>query len=147
MVMSFAIILFILVLQFLSMYMDEIAGKGVSLSIIGRLFFYASGKLSLLALPVAVLAAALMTYGSLGEHNELAALKSSGIGLWKIARPMFVFSLFLTALCFWFSFQVVPMANLKFFSLLFDVGKKKAELTLTPGQFLSGYRRLCHSNL
>lgn len=142
MVMSFAIILFILVLQFLSMYIDEIAGKGISLSIIGRLFMYASGKLSLLALPVAVLAAALMTYGSLGENNELAALKSSGIGLWKIGRPMFVFSLFLTALSFWFSFQVVPMANLKFFSLLYDVGKKKAELTLKPGQFyrdIDGY--------
>lgn len=142
MVMSFAIILFILVLQFLSMYIDEIAGKGISLSIIARLFMYASGKLSLLALPVAVLAAALMTYGSLGEHNELAALKSSGIGLWKIGRPMFVFSLFLTALSFWFSFQVVPMANLKFFSLLYDVGKKKAELTLKPGQFyrdIDGY--------
>jgi lipopolysaccharide export system permease protein len=142
MVMSFAIILFILVLQFLSMYINEIAGKGISLSIIGRLFMYASGKLSLLALPVAILAAALMTYGSLGEHNELAALKSSGIGLWKIGRPMFVFSLFLTALSFWFSFQVVPMANLKFFSLLYDVGKKKAELTLKPGQFyrdIDGY--------
>ncbi len=142
MVMSFAIILFILVLQFLSMYIDEIAGKGISLEIISKLFMYASGKLSLLALPVAVLAAALMTYGSLGEHNELAALKSSGIGLWKIGRPMFVFSLFLTALSFWFSFQVVPMANLKFFSLLYDVGKKKAELSLTPGQFyrdIDGY--------
>ena len=70
MVMSFAIILFILVLQFLSMYINEIAGKGISLDIIGRLFLYASGKLSLLALPVSVLAGALMTYGSLGEHNE-----------------------------------------------------------------------------
>jgi lipopolysaccharide export system permease protein len=137
MVMSFMIILFILVLQFLSMYIDEIAGKGISLEVIGKLFLYASGKLSLLALPVAILSAALMTYGSLGEHNELAALKSSGIGLFKIARPMIVFGLFLTGVSFWFSFDVVPKANLKFFSLLYDVGKKKAELSLRPGQFYS----------
>jgi lipopolysaccharide export system permease protein len=133
--MSLAIILFILVLQLMAGFMDEIAGKGIGISILAQLFAYACGRLFLLALPVGVLTAALMTYGNMGEHNELAALKSAGIGLGKIGRPMVFLGILLTGLSFWFSFEVVPRANLKFFNLLYDVGKMKAELSLKPGEF------------
>ncbi len=117
--------------------MNDIAGKGIGLAVIGKLFFYASGHLLMTALPVAILAAALMTFGNMGEHNELAAIKSSGISLWKIGRPMIMLSVWVTLLSLWFSFDIVPRANLKFFSLLYDVGRKKAEISLKPGHFYS----------
>ena len=119
--MSFAIILFILVMQFMSLYMNEILGKGLGPEILVKLMGYASGRLAITAMPVAILAAALMTFGSMGEHYELASLKSCGISLFKIMRSMIATGLLLTGISLWFSFYMVPKANLKFFSLLYDV--------------------------
>ncbi|MEL6670874.1 MAG: LptF/LptG family permease [Bacteroidota bacterium] len=133
--MSFAIILFILVMQFMSLYMNDIIGKGLGIVVLGKLIGYAGGRLALTAMPVAILAAGLMTFGSMGEHYELAALKSCGIGVHKIGRSVVAFSLLLLAGSIWLSYTLVPQANLKFFSLLYDVQRKKADLAIKPGHF------------
>lgn len=136
-VMSVAIIIFILVLQFISLYLNEIKGKGLSPEILGKLFFYAAGRVLITAMPVGVLTAGLMTFGNMGEHNELMALKSSGINLFKIMRAVVIFTIFVTFGSIYLSFEVIPKANLKFFSLLYDVQRKKANLALKPGHFYS----------
>ena len=135
--MSFGIILFILIMQFMSLYMDEIFGKGLGLDVVLKLFYYAGGRLGLTAMPVGILAAGLISFGNMGEHNELAAMKSSGINLMKIMRSVFIFSLVLTGFSLWFSLDSVPKANLKFFSLLYDVQRKKPNLAIKPGYFYS----------
>ncbi|MDP5170089.1 MAG: LptF/LptG family permease [Bacteroidia bacterium] len=135
MVMNFLIILFILVLQFVSMYIQDIMGKGIGPSLFLKLFFYASGHLSLSAMPVAMLAAALMTMGGLGERYELAAIKSSGINVFKASRTLVLMGVLITLLMMWFSFNVVPKSNLKFFSLIYDIKKKKADIALQAGHF------------
>ncbi len=133
--MSFAVILFILVMQFMALYMDEIFGKGLGLDVIGKLFFYASGRLSITALPVALLAAGLITYGTLGENYELAAIKSSGINIFRTMRPLIFVGLIMTGISYWFTFNVIPSSNLKFFSLLYDVQRKKPDVAIKPGHF------------
>lgn len=134
-VMNFLIILLILVLQFVSMYIRDIMGKGIGPEIFFQLFFYASGHLSLSAMPVALLAAALMTLGGMGERYELATIKSSGISVFRASRMLIVLGLVITLLTTWFSFNVVPKSNLKFFSLIYDVKRKKADIALQPGHF------------
>ena len=122
--------------------MNEILGKGLGPEILVKLMGYASGRLAITAMPVAILAAALMTFGSMGEHYELASLKSCGISLFKIMRSMIATGLLLTGISLWFSFYMVPKANLKFFSLLYDVQRKKADLAIIPGHFywdIDGY--------
>ena len=136
-IMSFAIILFILVVQFMSLYMHEIAGKGIGVGIMGKLFFYAGGRLALTAMPIAILTAALMTYGSMGEHYELAAIKSSGISLMRLMMPSALFATALMLGTLWLSFEIIPLSNLKFYSLLYDVSRKKPEMALVPGHFYS----------
>ena len=136
-IMSFAIILFILIMQFMSLYMHEIFGKGLGPDVLVKLFYYAGGRLALTAMPVGILAAALISFGNMGENNELASMKSSGISLMKIMRSVFVFSLVLTGFSLWFSLDSVPKANLKFFSLLYDVQRKKPNLAIKPGHFYS----------
>ncbi|MEZ4825066.1 MAG: LptF/LptG family permease [Bacteroidia bacterium] len=136
-VMSFAIILFILVIQFMSLYMNEIFGKGLGAEVLLKLFYYAGGRLAITAMPVAILAAALMTFGNMGENNELASMKSCGISLLKIMRACVVFGILLTGASLWFSLDTVPRANLKFFSLLYDVQRKKPNVAIQPGYFYS----------
>jgi len=137
-IMSLMIILFILVLQFISLYMNEIMGKGLSPVVLGKLFLYAAGKVLLTAMPIGILTAGLMTFGSMGEHYELAAMKATGINLFKIMMAPVGFTAIVTVLSIWLSFEVIPRSNLKFFSLLYDVQRKKADLALKPGHFYSG---------
>ncbi len=134
-VMNFTIILFILVLQFVALYIQDILGKGIGPGIFFKLFFYASGHLSLSAMPVALLAAALMTLGGMGERYELAAIKSSGIHVFRASRTLVLSAVVITGGMMWFSSNVVPKSNLKFFSLIYDIKKKKADIALKPGHF------------
>ncbi|MEL6633724.1 MAG: LptF/LptG family permease [Bacteroidota bacterium] len=136
-IMSFGIIMFILVLMAVYPYLQDILGKGIGPGLLGKLVFYATGKVILMALPVAILAAALMTFGGLGENNELASIKSSGISLTKLMRAAVIFSFILAGVSMWFSFEVVPRANLKFYSLYYDLQRKKADVAITPGYFYS----------
>lgn len=135
---SFAVVLFILVLQFLSRYMEDLFGKGLSWIVIFKVFFYASASLIVLALPLSILLSSLMTMGNLGENYELAAIKSSGISLVRTVAPMFYVTMLVTIASLLLSFYVIPRSNLKLYSLLYDVQQVKPAMVLRPGNFYKG---------
>ena len=133
--MTFFITLFILLMQFLWKYVDDLVGKGLEWTIILRLMFYASATFVPLALPLAVLLSSLMTFGNLGEHYELVAIKSAGISLQKAMKPLTILAVFISISAFLFSNYVFPVANLKFGSLLYDIRQKKLAFNLDEGIF------------
>ncbi|MFN0203719.1 MAG: LptF/LptG family permease [Bacteroidia bacterium] len=135
--LAFSVTLFLLVMQFLAMYMQELSGKDLGAEVLLKLFYYATQRLMVMALPVSLLAGALITFGSMGEHYELAAAKSCGINLFKLSMPLILFSFLVTGYSMYFSFYTIPKANLKFFSLIYDVQRKKAEVAIRPGYFYS----------
>jgi lipopolysaccharide export system permease protein len=137
-VMTFFIALFILLMQFVWKYIDDLVGKGLEWYIIVKLMFYASSTFVPLALPLAILLSSLMMFGNLGEHYELVTIKAAGISLSRIMRPLIVVSICISGLAFYFSNVVLPMANLKFHSLLFDVREKKLAFNLKEGVFYDG---------
>lgn len=124
-------------MQFIWLYVDDMLGKGIEWYVIVELLIYSSANLVPLALPLSVLLASLMTFGNLGEHFELVSFKAAGISLQKIMRPIFVFVAFLSVAAFLFSNHVVPVANLKFFSLLHDIRSQKPAINIKPGVFYS----------
>lgn len=141
-VVTFFITVFILLMQFLWKYIDDLVGKGLDWVVIVRLLFYASATFVPLALPLAVLLSSLMTFGNLGEHYELVAFKSAGISLNQAMRPLIILAVIISISAFLFSNYVYPVANLKFGSLLYDVRQKKLAFNLDEGVFdndLNGY--------
>ncbi len=134
-VFTFFIALFILLLQFLWLYIDDLVGKGLEMYIIAKLMFYASSTFVPLALPLAILLSSLMTFGNLGEHYELVAMKSAGISLRKAMKPLIYVAIITSIAAFLFSNYILPVANLKFGSLLFDVKQQKLAFNLTAGVF------------
>lgn len=137
-VFTFFISLFILLLQFLWKYIDDLVGKGLEWYIIGKLMFYASSTFVPLALPLAILLASIMTFGNMGEHYELVAMKSAGISLRKAMKPLIILSVFISLSALFFSNYVLPVANLKFGSLLYDVRQQKLAFNLNEGIFYDG---------
>lgn len=135
---TFFISLFILLLQFLWKYIDDLVGKGLEWYIIAKLMFYASSTFVPLALPLAVLLSSLMTFGNMGEHYELVAMKAAGISLRKVMRPLVILSLIISILAFLFSNYVLPVANLKFGSLLYDVRQQKLAFNINEGIYYHG---------
>lgn len=125
-------------MQFLWVYADELIGKGLSPLVIAELMAYASARLVNLALPLAILVASIMGMGALAERNELTAMKSAGMSLFRIFRPLMVIMALLSVGAFVFSNEVWPKANLKFRALLFSVTKKKPGINLLPGVFYNG---------
>ncbi len=141
-VITFFIALFVLVMQFFWLYMDELIGKGLSIWMIVQLLMYMSATLVPLALPLSVLLASIMTFGDMGENFELVAIKSSGISLLRFLRPLGVFILLVTGGAFFFNNNIIPVANLKALSLLYDVRNSKPTLNIRPDQFnndIQGY--------
>jgi lipopolysaccharide export system permease protein len=137
-VMTFFISLFILLMQFVWKYIDDLVGKGLEWYIIAKLLFLASSTFVPLALPLAILLSSLMMFGNLGEHYELVAAKSAGISLNRIMRPLIIVSILISGLAFYFSNIVLPVANLKFLSLLYDVREKKLAFNIKEGVFYNG---------
>jgi lipopolysaccharide export system permease protein len=140
--MTFVISVFVLFMQFLWKWVDELVGKGLDWNVVTELFLYASLSTVPLALPMAVLLSSLMTFGNLGEHYELAALKSSGQSLMKIMRPLIIFSVAVTIGAFMFSNYLLPYTNLKMLSTLFDIRQQKPALNVKEGVFyndIDGY--------
>jgi lipopolysaccharide export system permease protein len=129
---------FILLLVTLLKYFDQIMGKGLSLSIFGELITYFSISASPDAFPLAVLLSSIMTFGNLGEHSELTAVKSSGISLIRSLASIFIFVLFLTGFTYYSNTQLVPRTNLKTYSLLWDMRTKKPALDIKQGVFYGG---------
>ncbi len=136
--MTFGICLFIFLMQFLWMYVDEMVGKGIEIHILLQLFYYAAMKLVPQALPLAILFASLMTFGNLGEQFELLALKASGISLIRIMRSLIVFLLCVSVLAFYFQDNIIPISQVKFYTILFSVRQKSPELEIPEKSFYSG---------
>ncbi|MCE3007154.1 MAG: LptF/LptG family permease [Bacteroidetes bacterium] len=130
---SFSIVLFILTLQFISTYQNDIFGKVFSPGVIAQLFFYAMANLIKISLPISLLVAGLMTLGKLGEQYELAAIKSSGVSLFRVMYPLLMFGALITGISFYLSWFVIPATNLKLYSLLYDVKQAKPEFALKAG--------------
>lgn len=122
-------------MQFVWKYIDDLVGKGLEWSIILELLGLVSLTTVSLALPLAILFSSLMAFGNLGEYMELTALKASGISLQRIMRPVFFFCLLMGIGAFYFSNNVLPMANLKMKTLLADITQKRPELNIKPGVF------------
>ncbi len=137
-VLTFFIVMFILLMQFIWKYIDDFMGKGLEYAVIAELLMYASANLVSLALPLAVLLSSIMTFGNLAEHYELVAMKSSGLSLLRIMRPLIVFIVGLSLGAFYFNNVIAPWANLKFKSLLWDVTHAKPSLELKEGVFYNG---------
>jgi lipopolysaccharide export system permease protein len=135
---TFFIVVFVLLMQFLWRYVDELVGKGLEWNIILQLMFYASFTFVPMALPISILLASLMTFGNLGERYELVAMKAAGISLRKVMMPLGLFSLLISIGAFYYSNIIFPYANLKFRSTLYDVRQKKLSLNIRDGIFYSG---------
>lgn len=134
-VLTFCIVLFVLMMQFLWVYIDDLVGKGLEWYIIAEVLFYASASFVPLALPLAVLLSSIMTFGNLGEFYELTAVKSAGVSLWRFARPLTFLVVLMMLGALYFSNTLLPISRLKFGSLLYDIQQKKPALSLKPGRF------------
>lgn len=110
-------------------------GKGISATVIMELLFYVSASLIPLALPLAMLLSSIMTIGNLAENNELTALKSAGLSLYRILRPLTVTVVFICLGTFYFANYVIPVANLKWRALIYDIQETKISTILTPGKY------------
>lgn len=132
---TFFITLFVLILQFFWLWIDDFVGKGIDGPIIIELITYLSATLVPLALPLAVLLSSIMTFGNLGETFELVAIKSAGIGLIRFMRPLMIIALLLSGLAFMFNNYVIPVANLKMRTLHTDIVNKKPAFDLKEGVF------------
>ncbi len=136
-VLTFFIAMFVLQMQWLWKYIDDLIGKGLPSSIIFELLAYATTTLIPMALPLAILLASIMTFGNLGENYELLAIKSSGISLFKIMRPLIIFNIIVSISAFYFSNNILPWANLKMSALMYDVKNQSPELSIKEGAFFN----------
>lgn len=140
--LTLGVVIFIFLMRLLMFYIDEFVSKDLDLLTFGRLLFYFALLTIPTALPLAVLLSSLMTFGNLGEFFELTALKSAGISLTRAMRPLLIVAVGISGFSFWFNNSVSPWANLKGYSLLYDIKTAKATLNLKEGTFyndLPGY--------
>jgi lipopolysaccharide export system permease protein len=139
---TFSVCLFILLMQFLWQYINDMVGKGVDVGVLAQLFFYAGLTLVPMSLPLAILLASLMTFGNLGEHFELLAMKASGISLLKIMRPLIITVVFIVGISFYFQNNILPQAYTKMSTILLSLRQKSPELNIPEGIFykeITGY--------
>ncbi len=132
---TFFVVMFILLMFFLFKYVDDLIGKGFEWYVILELMYYASASNVSMALPLSILLSSIMTFGTLGENYELVAIKSAGISLQKAMMPLLVLIVFLAISSFVFSDYMLPKANLKFGSLLWDIRNKKLSFLIKEGVF------------
>jgi len=137
-VMTFLICIFILLMQFLWKHFNDLIGKGIGLGVIAEFFLYAIASLVPMALPLAILLASLMTFGNLGENFELTAMKSAGISLFRIIRPLVIFIAVVCVAAFYFSNNVLPVTQSKLWTLIISIRSKSPELDIPSGEFYSG---------
>lgn len=135
--MTFGICLFIVLMQFLWRYIDDMVGKGLSILVLAEMLMYAALSLVPMALPLAILLASLMTFGNLGERLELLAMKSAGVSLIHIMRPLIVTICFVAVGAYYFQNNVTPVAQVKLYTLLYSMRQKSPELDIPEGAFYS----------
>lgn len=134
-VMTFLICLFIVLMQFLWRFIDDLVGKGLGIEVIAELFFYAALTMIPMALPLAILLASLMTFGNLGEQFELTAMKAAGVSLLRSMMPLTVLMVFIAIGAFFFQNNVLPVAQTKMWTLLYSMRQKSPELEIPEGVF------------
>ena len=147
-VMTFCICLFIVLMQFLWRYIDDLVGKGLGVDVISELFFYAALTMVPMALPLAILLASLMIFGNLGENFELTAMKASGISLLRTMAPLIVLMVMIATGAFFFQNNALPIAQTKMYTLLYSVRQKSPELEIPEGVFydqIPGYNLFVES--
>jgi lipopolysaccharide export system permease protein len=132
---TFFLTLFVLILQFFWLWIDDFVGKGIDGITMLRLVVYLSATLVPLALPLAILLSSIMTFGNLGETFELVAIKSAGIGLLRFMLPLTVVAILLSGMAFMFNNYIIPVANLKMKTLHYDLVNKKPAFDLKEGVF------------
>ncbi len=139
---TFFICLFIFMMQFLWRYVDELVGKGLEMSVLAQFFFYSALTLIPLSLPLAILLAALMTFGNFGERYELLSMKAAGIPLLRIISSLVIFCAFLSCMSFYFQNVIAPKAQVKLLTLLVSMKQTSPELDIPEGVFydeIEGY--------
>jgi lipopolysaccharide export system permease protein len=136
---TFFIALFVLMMQTIWKYIDDLVGKGLDMLTLSKFILYASATMVMLALPIAILLSSIMTFGKLGESFELVAIKSSGIPLLRFMRPLFFVAVLLCGITFLFANYIIPVANLKFAVLYNDIYRKSPAFDLKDGVFYNGF--------
>lgn len=137
-IFCFFTLMFLLLMQFLILYIDMLVGKGLPLGIIIELIITNLASMVVLAMPMAVLVSCLMAFGKITELNELAALKAAGINPIHLVKPILVGGILLSVFLVWFSNDVLPDANQRARSLFIDIRLKKPGFDLKPGEFYDG---------
>lgn len=141
-ILTFAISVFVLLMQFLWKYIDDMVGKGLEFGVIAELLLYASATFVPMALPIAVLFASIMTMGNFGEKYELVAMKAGGISVRRVMMPMALVVLLITGIAFVFANDVMPQAMLRYRMTLYDITRKKPAVNIRPGEYykdIEGY--------
>jgi lipopolysaccharide export system permease protein len=138
MVLTFFIVLFVLLLQFLWMYIDELIGKGLSMGVIGEFMLWGMASFIPLALPLSTMLSSIMTMGNLGENNELLAMKAAGLSLQRIMRPLMILAVCISIGAFFIANDLIPFATLKINTLLYDIRQKREEIKIPAGIFYNG---------
>lgn len=132
---TFLISIFVLVMQFFWLYIDDLVGKGLDILTIFKLIGYVGAFNVPLALPLALLLSSIMTFGNLGESFELVAIKSAGISLLRFMRPLLVVTIFISGIAFLFSNNIIPVVNLKLNALKYDIIVTKPAFDIKEGIF------------
>jgi lipopolysaccharide export system permease protein len=144
---TFFIAIFILLMQFMWMHVNDLVGKGISIGVLSEFFIYATASVVPLALPLAILLSSIIAFGNLAEKFELTAMKAAGISLFRIMRPLTIAIAFLCVGAFFFSNNVLPRSQMKLWALIFSLRQKSPELQIPVGEFydeISGYHIYVH---
>ena len=136
--LTLMVCVFILLMQFVWLHVRDLVGKGVEVSVLAEFFVYAVASVVPLALPLAVLLASLITFGNLGEHFELTAMKAAGISLFRIMRPLVMAVMVICVGAFYFSNNILPVTQVKLWTLIFSLRQKSPELEIPEGEFYDG---------
>ena len=139
---TFCISLFVVMMQFLWKYIDDLVGKGLTWDVYAKFFFYAAETLVPLALPLAILLASLISFGNIGERLELLAIKAAGISLFRTLRPLIILNGLLALGSFYFQNNIAPEAQQKLLQLLTSMKMKSPELEIPEGAFYDGIQNI-----
>lgn len=137
-VATFFICVFIFLMQFLWMHVNDLVGKGVDVSVFGEFFIYACATVTPMALPLSILLASLISFGNMSELFELTAMKAAGISLFRILRPLIIACTFISIGAFYFSNSILPQSQVKLWALIFSLRQKSPELDIPVGEFYDG---------
>ncbi len=139
---TFLVAMFILVMQFVWKYVDDFAGKGIDGIVLAEFFMYLTAGMVPLALPLGIMLASIMVFGNLSERYEIAAMKASGISIQRIMRPLIILVALISIIAFLYANYVLPIANLKSYTLLYSITEQKPAINLKEGIFYNGIENM-----